>query len=261
MRCTEARAMRHLYLDAEISVADTPALEAHLRGCRACAAIFRRERELSAAIEVDMPRYAVPDLLRTRIRDRLHREGGWRLGELRFLRRGWNPAAIAASIVLAMAASSATTAIMAGAEEDRTEQEVLASHIRSLMAGHLTDVKSTDQHTVKPWFNGKLDISPPVVDLSSDGFPLVGGRLDYIDHRPVAALVYRRLHHVINVLVSAEGKNTAAAASAQTRRGYNVTRFDRGGMRFWVISDLNSNELRDFAAKLSEAARDQSGRS
>ena len=257
MDCKEAQALRHAYLDGEIDPAKTPALEAHLRSCADCAALFRADRELSAAIKLDVPRYEAPELLRARIRGTLARRSGRRFGELRLLGVGWNPAAIAASLVLAMVASSAvTSSVMSGAQEDRVAEEVVANHIRSLMADHLTDVKSSDQHTVKPWFNGKLDLSPPVADLAAAGFPLVGGRLDYLDRRPVAALVYRHQKHFINVLVSADAKSDAAP-TALAEHGYNVLQFARDGMTFWIVSDLNLAELRDFAAKLKEATPDQ----
>jgi anti-sigma factor (TIGR02949 family) len=261
MDCTQAQQLRHAYLDGEIDPSETPALEAHLRGCAECARLFRSERELSAAIKLEVPRVKAPDLLRARISRELARREGRRrrFGELRLLGVGWNPAAIAASLMLAMVASSAVThSVLSGAQEDRMAQEVVASHIRSLMADHLTDVKSTDQHTVKPWFNGKLDLSPPVVDLAASGFPLIGGRLDYLDRHPVAALVYRHQQHVINVLVSPEDKSDAAP-SMLAQHGYNVLRFARGGMNFWVVSDLNPAELRDFAAKLKEATPDRIG--
>jgi len=260
MDCTQAQRLRHAYLDGEIDPGATPALEAHLRGCAECAALFRRDRALSAAIKLEVPRLKAPDALRARIgRELARREaGGRRFRELRLLGVGWNPVAIAASLALAMVASSAvTSSVMSGAQEDGVAQEVVASHIRSLMADHLTDVKSSDQHTVKPWFNGKLDLSPPVVDLAAAGFPLVGGRLDYLDRHPVAALVYRHQQHVINVLVAPEDKGGGAAPATLTQHGYNVLHFARGGMNYWVVSDLNPAELSDFAAKLKEATPDQ----
>jgi anti-sigma factor RsiW len=258
MDCKEAQALRHAYLDGEIDPGETPALEAHLRGCADCAALFRADRELSAAIKLEVPRYDAPELLRARVRGTLARRTARRFGELRLLGVGWNPAAIAASLMLAVIASSAVTQSMTAAgQEDQIAQEVVASHIRSLMADHLTDVKSTDQHTVKPWFNGKLDLSPPVVDLAAAGFPLVGGRLDYLDRHPVAALVYGHQKHVINVMISPEDKGDSSAPTALTQHGYNVLRFVRDGMNYWVVSDLNPAELRDFAAKLKEATPDQ----
>jgi anti-sigma factor RsiW len=125
------------------------------------------------------------------------------------------------------------------------EAELVGNHVRALMASHLTDVASTDQHTVKPWFQGKLNYSPPVRDLAQDGFPLVGGRLDYVSGRPVAALVYRRRGHMINLFVWPDAGTRSPDAAA--RQGYNLVRWNSGGMAFSAISDLDINELRAFA--------------
>jgi anti-sigma factor RsiW len=118
------------------------------------------------------------------------------------------------------------------------------------MGDHLFDVRSTDQHTVKPWFLGKLDFSPPVVDLASVGFPLVGARLDYLDGRPAAALVYQRRQHTINVFIAPASDNPSVSVKRRTLRGFNVDHWIRGGMSFWVVSDLNDGELREFARAL-----------
>ncbi len=259
MDCQDARTLRHLYLDGEMGTDDAPSLEEHLRGCDACAAIFRGDRELSTALKLGSLRYGAPAELRVRIvRELAGAERGRRFGELRLLAVGWNPVAIAASLMLAVVLGSTLTPLIPSAAKDHTADEVVASHIRSLMAdNHLTDVQSSDQHTVKPWFNGRLDISPPVVDLAAAGFPLIGGRLDYIDKRPVAALVYRHQQHVINVLVWPEEKGGSAAPASLAERGYNLIHLDRDGMSLWIVSDLNASELHGFAAKLTEAIPDQ----
>jgi anti-sigma factor RsiW len=129
-------------------------------------------------------------------------------------------------------------------------QDVVASHIRSLMVNHLADVPSTDEHTVKPWFNGKLDFSPPVDDLAKQGFPLIGGRLDYLNNRAVAALVYQSDKHVINVFVWPSNKTRQTSESIKAQQGYNVIRWTRSGMNFWVVSDLERNQLEKFVAML-----------
>jgi len=130
--------------------------------------------------------------------------------------------------------------------------EVVSDHVRSLMANHLFDVQSTDLHTVKPWFLGKLDFSPPVVDLTSIGFPLVGGRLDYVGGRTVAALVYQRQKHTINLGVFPETADSSIRDTVRTVRGFNVRHWVHDGMSFWAVSDLNSADLGEFASAAQE---------
>jgi anti-sigma factor (TIGR02949 family) len=259
MDCAEARELRHLYLDGELDPVEAPVFEAHLRGCPACAALYAREQALSAALRQDLPRYKAPMVLRARVLGAMeHRDRRRWLAELRLLAVGWNPAALAASLMLAIVASSAVTSSYL--HGDTLAQEVVASHVRSLMEGHLTDVVSSSQHTVKPWFNGKLDISPPAADLAAAGYELVGGRLDYIARRSVAALVYRRQQHVINVLVWPAGRWLFPGSAAFTEQGYHVIHFDRDGLSFWVVSDLARSDLEDFAGKLKDATPDEGPR-
>jgi anti-sigma factor RsiW len=137
--------------------------------------------------------------------------------------------------------------------EDRVAQDVVSSHVRSLMASHLTDVASTDQHTVKPWFNGKLTFSPPVTDLAALGFPLTGGRLDYVDNHPAAALVYQHRKHFINLFIWPSARLSSSGEKFRTRQGYNTVHYSRDGMEFWAVSDMNQADLRDFARLVQEA--------
>jgi anti-sigma factor RsiW len=159
----------------------------------------------------------------------------------------WRQWAIAASVFLAVVLSSSLTAYVTRPNaDDRLAQELVSDHVRSLMADHLTDIASSDQHTVKPWFHGRLDLAPPVDDLAAEGFPLVGGRLDYVEQRPVAALVYRRAEHPINVFVLPNRGGPAAAPQSLSQRGFNLLHWTRGDLAFWAVSDLNLAELREF---------------
>ena len=160
--------------------------------------------------------------------------------------------AVAAAILIAVFLGAKVLPNIGGQRGNLVAEEIVASHIRSMQPGHLYDVESTDQHTVKPWFDGKLDFAPPVMDLKDQGFPLVGGRLDYVDHRNVAALVYQRQKHFINVFVWPEESKAAKLPEVQTIQGYNLVSWSRNGMSFCAASDLNVAELRQFAEMLQK---------
>jgi anti-sigma factor RsiW len=138
-------------------------------------------------------------------------------------------------------------------QNSRIASEVLSAHLRSLQADHLTDVLSTDQHTVKPWFNGRLDVAPPVIDLTAQGFTLVGGRLDFIDGKGVAAIVYRRRIHVINLFARQDLGIQATGTSTETLQGFNIRRWKAHGFALWAVSDLNADELDEFGRKFEAA--------
>jgi anti-sigma factor RsiW len=170
-------------------------------------------------------------------------------------RATWWPAGLAASLVAAMVLSSAATwYLTASRHQAGLAQEVVASHIRSLLVDHLTDVASSDQHTVKPWFAGKLDLAPPVVDLTTRGFPLLGGRLDYLERRPVAALVFRHKQHIINLFIGPSPAAVTPAAPAALQ-GYNLRAWQDGDLAFWAVSDLNPTDLAAFERSLRGALR------
>jgi anti-sigma factor RsiW len=159
--------------------------------------------------------------------------------------------AVAAAIVVALVGGAKLIPAITGRRQsDLLAQEILASHIRSLQPGHLFDVESTDQHTVKPWFDGKLDFSPPVVDLASDGFPLIGGRLDYVGERDVAALVYQRHKHFINVYVWPAPADSESTQASESLQGYNIVRWSHSGFQFWAASDVNTSDLAGFVQLL-----------
>jgi anti-sigma factor RsiW len=153
----------------------------------------------------------------------------------------------------ALAATGLIAIVMRNDGEQRVLSEVVTAHLRSLQAGHLIDVVSTDQHTVKPWFNGKLDVSPPVVDLTAQGFTLIGGRLDYVDARSIGAVVYRRRQHIINLFVAQTASTERHAAKMESMQGFNVRRWSQQGMNFWAVSDIGPDELTEFGEKFEAA--------
>jgi anti-sigma factor RsiW len=169
-------------------------------------------------------------------------------------RAAWNWLAVAAAVLITFAMTWRIAPQLAGRHNsDAITQEIVSSHIRSLQPDHLYDVRSSDQRMMQPWFNGKLDFSPPVQDLAEDGYPLLGGRLDYVDHRPVAALVYQRRQHLINVFIWPEAKGTEEAVlSTKSMQGYNMIPWERGGMYHCAISDLNNGELERFTELLQK---------
>jgi len=234
------------YLDGELAAADARALEAHIAQCSECAR-WRDDRvTLRAAIKSQIPVLRAPDVLRQRVRTQIRSGSRFRATVV------WRSLALAASVAVV-----AFGGWQLGLQRGRGESlaaEVLTSHIRSLMPGHLTDVQSSDQHTVKPWFNGKLDYSPPVYDFAGQGFPLLGGRLDYVGGRPVAALVYGRRQHVINVVLWPRDRDPRASApAAHTRQGYHVLRWVTPDYTYWAASDLGLAELQDFERLLLQA--------
>src|SRR5204863_1256690 len=238
------------YLDGELAAVDARELEAHLAQCPECARFRDGRLELRAAITAHVPVFPAPDALRERVRAAVEAAARTRAPH-RFTAWGvWRPLALAASLA-GVAVGSWRLALQRAAGETLAD-DVLASHIRSLMPGHLTDVLSSDQHTVKPWFNGRLDFSPPVSDFAGRGYPLLGGRLDYLDGRPVAALVYGRRQHVINVYLW-PGAGGANAGATRTRQGYHVLHWTTRDYTYWVASDLGLAELQDFVALLQGA--------
>jgi anti-sigma factor (TIGR02949 family) len=239
------------YLDGELATADARELEVHLAQCPECTRFRDGRLELRAAITARVPAFPAPDTLRARVRAALGAAAGERTRQRFTLRGAWRPLAIAASLVI-VAVGSWRLALQRAAGVTLAD-DVLASHIRSLMPGHLTDVPSSDQHTVKPWFNGRLDFSPPVYDFSGRGYPLLGGRLDYVAGRAVAAVVYGRRQHLINELLWPATRDPAAAPSTLTRQGYHLLHWTTADYSYWVVSDLGLPELRDFTRLLQQA--------
>jgi anti-sigma factor RsiW len=248
MTCDEAEILLHALIDGELDAGHAREVEAHLATCAKCAAAARDYREMKKAVGQDGLRYTAPPELRRRIEASLPRaEAPTRRALLKGFAMG--------SAVSAIAASGLFAIVLRGDDEARLQSEFVSAHLRSLQANHLTDVVSTDQHTVKPWFNGRLDVAPPVVDLGSQGFALVGGRLDYVDGRPVGALIYHRRQHVINLFVAQGTSAEPRAAKMETVQGFNIRRWSDRGLNYWAVSDVSKEELANFGEQFEAATR------
>jgi anti-sigma factor RsiW len=205
--------------------------------------------DLPAELKQHMTRYKAPPGLERRIRHAIAQESGGKAARwtarLSALFTRALPLGLSFACGLLVAVSVVT--LRGGSQgEEGIEQQVVAAHVRSLMVDHLFDVASTDQHTVKPWFTGKLDFAPPVTDLAEVGFPLVGGRLDYVNDRAVAALVYRRRGHTINVFVMPASDASAGPRATSQMHGFQVAEWQQGGMRFWAVSDISPHDMQQF---------------
>jgi anti-sigma factor RsiW len=261
MNCRDVNELIHAYVDDELDLVSALQVDEHLVLCGGCRGRLDTVRAVKGAVANSGQYFKAPVELRARVlgvladeestskfaltptlsRGERGQESRWRFG------RGMWSMAVAAMVVLAVTLSLT----FRGGRENPIVAEVLTAHLRSMQAGHLMDVVSTDQHTVKPWFDSRVDFSPPVKQLEAAGFPLLGGRLDYLDNRPVAALIYGRAKHLINLFVwPGEG-----GSGATERRGFNVVHWTAGGMTFWAVSDLNARDLEQFA----ELVRNESG--
>lgn len=241
MTCEYVERDLDAYLDRELDAESTRVVREHLGGCATCRERVS-EREALGRLVRSAPYFPAPDRLRMQIASTAARTTNIR-----------RLVTLAAAAALVIAAGGGIALLRMGpVRTDTMVEQVVDGHVRSLMGNHLFDVQSTDQHTVKPWFLGKLDFSPPVVDLAGIGFPLVGGRLDYLAGRPVAALVYQRRQHTINVFVSPEGSEGPRSAGVRSLRGFHVHHWTQNGMAFWAVSDLNDSELAEFVRALQQ---------
>jgi anti-sigma factor RsiW len=258
MTCDEAEILLHALIDGELDAGHAREVEDHIANCPNCTAQLAAYREMSKAIAGADLRYTAPPELRRRIEASLPQTEAslqqTRAPNRRSVLKGF----AMGSAVSAIAATGLFAIVLRGDDEQRIMSEVVSAHLRSLQAGHLTDVVSTDQHTVKPWFNGKLDVSPPVIDLTAQGFTLIGGRLDYVDARAIGAIVYRRRSHVINLFIAQTPGTERHAAKTETIQGFNIRRWSDRGLNYWAVSDLAADELAEFGEKF-EAAIKNSG--
>jgi anti-sigma factor RsiW len=235
MDCRDARELLHAYADNELDALGSRELESHLHECNACERAFSADQAVKKAVANVALLRPAPGLLKERVAAAMKPP--------KAPRTHWNILAIAALLMVAAGVAILLPRVLTRSGNALDADEALASHLRSMQNdNHLMDVQSTDQHTVKPWFDGRLDFAPPVRDLKDQGFPLAGGRTDYLHDRPVAALVYRRNKHIINVFIwpGESGESTAE------KQGYNLLHWSDGGMTVWAVSDLNAGELGHF---------------
>jgi anti-sigma factor (TIGR02949 family) len=252
MRCDEVRPRLDAYFDGELPESERTPLREHLQGCHDCGPEAAALERLRDDIRRFAPVHRVPETLRSQIRFAVRREAAASVPSTSLRAPGW--LAYAASILLAVGVGSGGTFVLLGERQtDTIETEIIDSHLRSLLGSHLTDVASSDQHTVKPWFAGRTDLSPPAVDLRTEGFALVGGRLDLIAGKPVPALVYKRREHVINLFVLPA--SPADHGETLTRRGYNLRHWDEGDLGFWAVTDAAPTELAEFERLYRAATR------
>lgn len=250
MRCADCRGLLDALIDDELMPDEATAAREHIAGCPDCARAHESLAATSQLLQDGLVRYSAPDVLKARIHSALLQPQPASL-PTSARRTTWSRRWLAAAgIAIAIASSALTFGVVNRTAGTRsTSDEILASHVRSLMPGHLTDVISTDQHNVKPWFNGRVNISPVVPGLDSAGFNLVGGRLDYVDSHPVAVVVYARRQHIINVYSWASPGNDAPVTT-DAGQGYHLLNWRSHGVAFWAVSDLNTAELSHFVELL-----------
>jgi anti-sigma factor RsiW len=266
MNCAEAEVLIHALIDGELDAGNARAVEEHIATCADCAAKLAAFRDLRQAMMTANLKQKAPAALRARIEAALPaasmpaRADAGALPTLVPAAHRFNRRVFVGGFGLGAALSGAIAAtLVLGVLNDRGEQtivgEVVSAHLRSLQPGHLTDVETSDQHTVKPWFNGKLDVAPPVPDLTTQGFTLIGGRLDDVNGETVAAIVYRRRNHVINLFVTPTQASEPQQPANLSKHGFNVLHWRENGLDFWAVSDIDAGELREFEQKFSATLR------
>jgi mycothiol system anti-sigma-R factor len=265
MICERATELMDGYLDGELDAVTNQEIERHLRDCDKCTQAYELQRDLVRAVESSAPYFRAPAELRQSIQSSLRAQINRQpLGNVSDEKRArvfsrtskrppmvftpqWSWLALAAAIIAAaIVAVNVVPRWRANGGDRFLATQLIASHVRSLMASHLTDVESSDQHTVKPWLDTKLDFAPPVFDLTNDGFPLIGGRLDYIENRPVAALVYQRRKHFINLFIWPAESVMTVADKTISHQGYQLVHWIDGDFNYWAVSDVSAADLQAF---------------
>ena len=254
MNCEMAKVLVNALIDGELDAGHAQEVEAHVETCPTCAAALARVRDVHLVMARLDLRHKAPMGLSRRIEAALPQPATIKT-DRRSLLKGF---ALGATLSGAVAASGLLLLV----RDDREHQiagDIVSAHLRSLQGARLTDVETSDQHTVKPWFNGKVDVAPPVADLTAKGFTLLGGRLDYLDGKAVAAIVYKRRKHVINLFVEQSAQASDRAPATTSAQGFNIQHWTEAGLDLWAISDINADELSEFQKELSAALRPRAG--
>jgi anti-sigma factor RsiW len=264
MTCDEAEILLHALIDGELDAGHARDVETHVAACPACAEKLKAFRAMRETMAQAPLKEAAPAHLRKRIEAALAVPAAtisaprqsWLASARASWRESWQTFFGGFAVGTALSAAVAASLVIAVVRNDQNQQiasDVVSAHLRSLQGDHLTDVQTSNQHTVKPWFNGKVDVAPPVVDLTAQGFTLVGGRLDYIDGKAVASIVYRRRAHVINLFVAQGETADHRGAKLEKAQGFNIRRWNAQGLEFWAVSDIDAEELQEFGSKLEAA--------
>jgi mycothiol system anti-sigma-R factor len=249
MSCDFSGTLLHAYLDGELDAVRAAEFEHHLETCRDCTATLGAAESLRSSLQRTQLYESAPPVLHKKIRTKLKLSSAGAKGSSISAAPAWRWLAVAASLLLITGVAWFAVPRFRSEvpQSSVTSTEIIDAHIRSLQAGHLTDVASTDQHTVKPWFDGKLDFIPPVHDFMDEGFPLIGGRLDVLGERNVAALVYGRRKHFINVFVWPTKEPDTPIHPPGSRQGYQWVHWRHKGMEFCAVSDVSAPDLHELA--------------
>jgi anti-sigma factor RsiW len=250
MTCKECQSLMQGYIDGELDLVTALSLEDHIQNCPKCEEMYRDYLTLRTGLSDKSLYFESPSGLRQRIRSHVRKEIHVPVYR-RITSRGWLEV-VGGLAIVALLLWMLVGGMSAPSVANHLIDDLVGSHVRSLMVSHLTDVTSSNLHVLKPWFSGKIDFSPLIRDASDHGFPLVGARLDYVAGNPVAAVVYRRGQHVINLFMWRSASDNKIPDTVVTRQGYNLVHWTQGSMTFWLVSDLNRKELEDFGRILQQ---------
>ncbi len=250
MDCEQTKILIDAFIDNELDIPNSLEVERHIHACQSCSNVYKNYLVIQSALKNEEMYFSPPTELKEKIADSIKSSEKKQVNTKTSMYLWQGAAAVFASTAIFLLI--VTLFRSSSSPEEQVTEQIVNNHMRSLMPNHLTDVQNSDQHTVKPWFNGKLDFSPPVADLSAQGFTLVGGRLDYINGQPVAAIVYQRKSHYINLFFWFSDNKDNVTKKASVSRGFNLIHWTNGNRNYWAVSDINLTELDEFITKIQE---------